>query len=753
MLTGRRPFQGDSHVSTRLSILRDEPPPLTKIDKKIPGKLEHIVLRCLEKQKESRYSNAAGFLEDLRRFQSELQSSKVGLSRLLRQPRIVVPAAAILLTLIALGAWLWTYQSRLQWARHVALPEIERLVGEESYVEAYHLAREVEDLIPEDPEFQRLWSQTTQPFSWETDPPGVDVYWKGYANIDDPWVHVGQTPLEEVAFPAVTYLRWKFTKDGFEPVEIGSYAYGEGRLTLVPLEEHPSNMIRVSGGSVRLGTDDPVSPEDYWLDKYEVTNRQFKEFVDAGGYQNPDYWKHSFNKEGREIVWAEAMVEFVDTTGRPGPSTWELGDYPEGEDDFPVRGVSWYEAAAYAEFAKKSLPTVYHWLRATDTLSPPIILEMSNFDGQGPAQVGSHQGLGPFGTYDMAGNVKEWCWNQTGDRRFILGGSWMEPVYMYRARHAQLPFERSPTYGFRCAKYEGSAAEASMKPVERSWWRDYSKEQPVGDDTFRIYESIYAYDPTELDAEVEPVEDSSKYWTKERVTFNAAYGNERMMAYLYLPVNTTPPYQTVVYYPGAGAWVMPSHEQEMMQYLDFIIRSGRVVVYPIYKGTFERRVTPGPQGPRARRDLLIQWFKDLARSVDYLETRTDIDRDKLAYYGYSTGATRGPIFLALEKRFQTGVFLAGGLDRGTPLPEVDPFHFVSRVTMPVLIINGREDFRFPLESSQKPLLRLLGTPEEDKRLALLEGGHVPPRIGIIKEMLDWLDRYLGPVRAPKSTGN
>ena len=51
------------------------------------------------------------------------------------------------------------------------------------------------------------------------------------------------------------------------------------------------------------------------------------------------------------------MAEFVDSTGRPGPATWQGGDYPEGQDDYPVSGVSWYEAAAYAEFAHKSLPT------------------------------------------------------------------------------------------------------------------------------------------------------------------------------------------------------------------------------------------------------------------------------------------------------------------------------------------------------------------------------------------------------------
>ena len=80
-------------------------------------------------------------------------------------------------------------------------------------------------------------------------------------------------------------------------------------------------------------------------------------------------------------------------------------------------------------------------------------------------------------------------------------------------------------------------------------------------------------------------------------------------------------------------------------------------------------------------------------------------------------------------------------------PEIDPIHFTPRVKVPVLMIGGRQDFVRPVEISQAPQFRLLGTPERDKRLALFEGGHLPPELqGIIKEILDWLDRYLGPVK-------
>src|SRR5262249_5676099 len=146
--------------------------------------------------------------------------------------------------------------------------------------------------------------------------------------------------------------------------------------------------------------------------------RHFQEFVEQGGYGEPKYWKEPFidfnerDRQRREPSWADAMKRFVDQTGQPGPSTWRSGTYPSGEADYPVRGVSWYEAAAYAKFAGKSLPTLAHWIRASGHPHWASIYPLSNFGRSGPAPVGTYEGLGPFGTLDMAGNVKEWCWNE-----------------------------------------------------------------------------------------------------------------------------------------------------------------------------------------------------------------------------------------------------------------------------------------------------------------------------------------------------
>jgi cephalosporin-C deacetylase-like acetyl esterase len=241
--------------------------------------------------------------------------------------------------------------------------------------------------------------------------------------------------------------------------------------------------------------------------------------------------------------------------------------------------------------------------------------------------------------------------------------------------------------------------------------------------------------------------EESEHWRREKVSFDAAYGGERVPAHLFLPRNARPPYQAVVYFPSGEAFALRKSDDLGMRRMEFLLRSGRAVMQPIYKGTYERHVPESGGGPNMDRDVLIQMAKDLGRSIDYLETRTDIDRERLAFYGVSAGVYLAPPLLAIEDRFKAAVLQGGGLGFWKPLPEVDPFNFAPRVRMPVLMLSGRYDLNAPLETSQRPLFRLLGTPAKDKRHVLFEcGTALYPIHDVMKEILDWLDRYLGPVR-------
>jgi pimeloyl-ACP methyl ester carboxylesterase len=87
------------------------------------------------------------------------------------------------------------------------------------------------------------------------------------------------------------------------------------------------------------------------------------------------------------------------------------------------------------------------------------------------------------------------------------------------------------------------------------------------------------------------------------------------------------------------------------------------------------------------------------------------------------------------------VLEVAGLDFPPVRPEVDPVNFLPRVRVPTLMINGRYDFFFPVETSQIPMLRLLGTPADQKRHVIEEGSHFVPRVRMIRETLAWLDKY------------
>jgi tRNA A-37 threonylcarbamoyl transferase component Bud32/predicted esterase len=743
MLSGERPFKGDSGIAVLSAILRDAPTPLPAVVPGTPKHLAEVVDRCLRKEPGHRYPSTWMLCEALDRSGERLATAAS--RRAIRRPLAV---AALMLAVFTGGAaWLWMRGANARWAGREAIPAITRLTEAGELYEAYRLVRQAMAYLPAHPELPKMRDRITLPISIVTEPAGADVFVQGYATPGAAWEHLGTTPLNGIRIP-YALMRWRITKEGYEPFEgapfgeapFAAMATGFG-LDLVGTR--PPGMVRVPGGPIARPEFPAVSVDAFWLDRYEVTNRQFKQFVEAGGYRNRGYWRHLFEVDRRVLSLEEASTLLRDATGRPGPSTWELGTYAEGRENDPVGGVSWFEAAAYCEFVGGQLPTVYHWYKATVQDQFSDIVRFSNFGGTGPGAVGSHGGLGDYGTYDMAGNVKEWTFNATGARRYILGGAWNEPTYMYRLDpDAQLPFERRATYGFRCARFPtapDARLVASIQPANQV------DESPVDDEVFAAYRRLYAYDKTSLSPVIDAVDDRAPGWRRETVSYRGAYGAERVVAQLLLPRDAAPPYQAVVWFPGNDAFFGVSSETPASEYLfDFVPKSGRALVHPVYKGMYERRVAFSRDGNEWR-DMVITWSKDLSRALDYLETRADIDSRKVAFYGFSLGAQYGPVFTAVDGRFGASVLLAGGLRDAGP-PEIAARHFAPRSRTPTVMISGRDDFIRPQESSQRPLFRLLGVAESDKRHALLEGGHIPSdRRAIVREVLDWLDRYLGPV--------
>jgi dienelactone hydrolase len=362
--------------------------------------------------------------------------------------------------------------------------------------------------------------------------------------------------------------------------------------------------------------------------------------------------------------------------------------------------------------------------------------------------VGQFAGMSRFGALDMAGNVREWCWNATGSRRFFRGGGWNDPFWVsLQETQAQNPFDRTATNGFRLAEYPDTTHLArAREPLPEPSEPDYVHRVPTPDREFEIYRRQFSYDATPLRARIEAV-DTTRDWIRERISIDAAYGGERVVLYLYLPVGGRPPLQTVVYFPGGAARLLASVDDYRSVQFDFLVKSGRALAFPVYKGTFQRPADSNA-GPNSTRDRVIQTVKDLRRTVDYLRTRTDLASDELAYFGYSFGGSWAPFMLANEDRFNAAVLYVGGFapGRGQPPGEIDPFNYLPRVTTPVLMLNGKTDQnRQPIEQKVYAFFDRLGTPADRKRLVVEEGGHFVPRPTLIRETLHWLDRFLGRV--------
>ena len=146
-------------------------------------------------------------------------------------------------------------------------------------------------------------------------------------------------------------------------------------------------------------------------------------------------------------------------------------------------------------------------------------------------------------------------------------------------------------FGFRCVKYfPNDKLAANITGAFEIPTRDYSKETPVSDEVFRAYARLYTYDKADLKAATEAMDDSSEDWRREKVTFSAAYGNERVIAYLFLPKHAKPPFQTVVFFPGSKDLNDRSSEKDLSTRLfDFLIANGRAVLYPVQEHVGARR--------------------------------------------------------------------------------------------------------------------------------------------------------------------
>ena len=286
-----------------------------------------------------------------------------------------------------------------------------------------------------------------------------------------------------------------------------------------------------------------------------------------------------------------------------------------------MTGVSWYKARAYLTYAGKRMPTLAHWVAVANFIGLQQTLTRANFGGHGAVAIGTTRSVGHYGVEDMAGNVKEWVSNPaTGDLRYIAGGAWDEPPYMFDESDARSALERAANFGIRGARFDpgDTSPETLGDPITKPD-RDYTKETPVATPVFEAYRRFYAYDRTPIVASAPTVQDDHPDWRIETVTFPAVYGNETVIARVYLPQARDAAVSDARLRHGLES---VRHEVESpggRGARAAVARSGRAIVMPVIKGAFERssdRFTPlTPRQGALWREFVVAYAQDVLRTA------------------------------------------------------------------------------------------------------------------------------------------
>lgn len=610
---------------------------------------------------------------------------------------------------------------------------------------------------------------TTVRIAIETAPPGAMVSFKPYEEPNAEWQPLGVAPLE-AELPAEAH-RLRFVADGRATVIMASpnpsmLFNNVGRdfyvVKLPPAAEVPDGMVFVPAGNLRVplsGFYTDFDLGDFYIGRTEVSNREYAEFVDAGGYETPAYWRQVEDEEAG-MTFDVFRERFVDSTGRPGPAHWLNGGYPPGVGNLPVTGVSWYEAMAYASFRGMKLPTARHWARAALGINEgrqplaPHLLAVARTDSPGPGAVDDNTAMSTWGAVNMIGNVQEWTTTRDGDSRLTLGTSFGGPQWQYALPTASLPWVRLPDQGFRLALYDDNVPDPQLMMSGAV----PTIPEPTPDELAK-YMKGFAYAPGSISlAGLERLEvTEDRDWIRERYVITSETLPDTLPVLVFRPREPVERMQPVIFLPPGDSYQrsFPSADIDITRYgIDFVVRSGRALVWPIIAGTHERQRPPNR--PRAE-GLAERWLnikqdrrKEIGAVIDFLEFSDAYAGDKVALLAASFGATFvSPNILVAEERIRTAIMMSAtlaGVDTKAFPDIVNPNTYWPEVRQPILLLNGRYDISTHQLESRKALLELLGTADESKQGIVYESSHWPlPPHRVEQDVSHWLDEHLGPV--------
>ena len=407
-------------------------------------------------------------------------------------------------------------------------------------------------------------------------------------------------------------------------------------------------MVRVVGDRqpVRFGLGDL---EDYWIDRLEVTNRRIQGVRGSRRIPQTRLLAGTIHRGRRIRIVGEGDREISRCDGTAGAGdveVWNLrrwtGKSSRGRCEL-VRGVG------VRRVRGKSLPTMYHWYRAAALGRFADILAISNFDGKGPRSRRHAGRCGPVRHLRHGGQREGVVLDRgTATNDPFSAAGWDEPRYMFADYDAKGPFERAADYGFRLMTYiRPLPAPVAGEVRIGTFVADGRNQTPVGDDIFAVYRSLYAYDRAPLNAVIEATEETktsgqANHHLRCRIRRRAACARISSCPDTCRRLTRRSSFflaATHSFCDRAGTCRSPPKISWSRAGGRYSIRSTRACT----SGTWRKAWGQRPDG------IHESHGRDLGRAIDYLETRQDIDRDRLAFYGVSAGADAGVIMTALNR--------------------------------------------------------------------------------------------------------
>ena len=635
------------------------------------------------------------------------------------------------------------------------IPELIEIYDEGKIPESFLISKSLLEKYPNNEIIKTYFDKSSKYAYLKTDIDGVEVsvLYPG----DTSYVSLGKTPLDSFVVPNVwgnQSHRLKLIYNNIEYDQKGrdwhNYRFPDSSI------EIPENH------KAFLGTDpwmflQGINFEDIKLSSFsiavnEVSNKDFQEFVDAGGYENPSYWDFPIQIGNKIYDFNSSVKLFTDRYNKLGPANWSYGKYPSGLDNQPVTGISWFEARAFAEFKNLNLPNIFQWTYASGIPDNVFVVDQSvindsNYDSSQLREVsdenGSYNGLNNIG-----GNVKEWVLNPNGNKKekySIMGGAFNESAYTFNNYYSLSAFDRSIGNGFRLSKNLTNNQSDLDYDIIPNFQRNFDELENISDEVFEVYKSQFDYNKN-LDSKTTNIDNFQDGYSAQKFEMETTYkSDESLYGYIVYSNKFKNKYDPVIVYPNAGSIGTNSDEwlpESLLSQYKYLIDEGYAIIHPIYHNTFGREKTIRTfwaSDSEDYKNTIIKIGQDYKRSLDYIESRNDFNFDNMSYFGYSWGSTTSNYLLAIDDRIKAAVICVGGLMLQKSRKEVEAHYYIRRIKTPILHIIGKEDGIFGYEENYKPWKKLIGTPKDKLKLIELENvGHGLPWDTIIKHHSNWI---------------